>query len=554
MRHGAIFVWLVMAVFLMPTSVCAEVYFEHCATVVSKPSFKALAAYLTPYLETLGLPGAGDHAPTGGDCFRLNDHEFVVLETINSGIFHCEFKNDNKCTKYEDPQVFVWQDPTVIKEFTDLSGKHFVLLEQENLEHGVFTQTIAALYLVVPSKDTDNLPFTIQTLVSTSLHNDTGDMTNDPCGWSNPEAPRNVPETVDGIGPLYIGSDRMGHATVTFRMTENTCDTGKTASFHRIFDFSDGRFVDASTDLPKPDVVRFVEPNGLAVDSLGSLFVSRLHHNSILKVDSKGRLSVLIEGADGGSGSASLEASQFMAVANDGSLLMTDARHDAIHRVSRAGRVSTLRVASVLGSPEGVAIDQAANVYIACDDHAVRKITPSGIVTILAGGRKGDADGLGQQASFSNIDIIALGPAGEVYVSDPANHAVRKIMPDGTVSTLISGDSRFSVFEVPDGIFYLAHGLAVSKDGTVYATSGNTIFKIASSGTATVAAGGSAGFSDGAASVAQFRDPTELAFDSDGNLFVLDEGNEAIREIWADGHVTTLIARHKPPSMAGSAH
>jgi sugar lactone lactonase YvrE len=544
---------------LVPTLGYAQTYFEPCATALSKLSFKALAAYLT---ANDNLLDTANRQSNPGLCFRLNDHEFLVLPK-GFGIYHCEFKAASGCAEYESQVGSRWEMPYVSREFTDKAGKHFVLLKQTTLVHGIYGEAYFILYLLPPSKETNGFPFTIQSLVGASTNNDSGSLTqDDPCGWSSPDAPYTVPRSVSRIDTVSVGNDQEGNATLMFQMTEKDCDSDRMTKFRKKFAFKGGGFLDVSTDLPKSDFARIIRPQGLTVDGKGNLFVAVGH--AILKVDPRGKVSLLAGGtegfADGEGESAKFSAPSFLALAPDGSVLVSDARDGAIRRVTQSGRVSTMPGGNMpqpdgkelendhlgaMGSPEGIAVDRAGNIFAACDDHSIRKISPSGAVSLVAGGQRGYEDGPGKQAKFSNIDYIALGLAEEVYVGDRANRAIRKVVFDGTTSTLIQGNKDISFVNIPDDEFFWAQGLAVAKDGSIYASSGNVVFKISPAGVAKVYAGSGAGFDDGTAATAHFNRPASLALDGKGNLFVIDEGNEAIREVWTDGRVTTVIARRR---------
>jgi len=196
--------------------------------------------------------------------------------------------------------------------------------------------------------------------------------------------------------------------------------------------------------------------------------------------------------------------------------------------------------------PTGVAVDSAGTVYVADQsNHRIRMIQPDGAVSTLAGsGTAGFADGVGTAAQFSLPFGVAVDSAGTVYVADTYNHRIRKILPDGTVSTLSgSGTPGFA-----DGVgtaaqFYYPTGVAVDSAGTVYVAdlSNNRIRKVKPDGTvSTLAGSGAAGFADGAGLTAQFNKPTGVAVDSAGTVYVADSNNNRIRKVRPDGMVSTL--------------
>jgi sugar lactone lactonase YvrE len=189
--------------------------------------------------------------------------------------------------------------------------------------------------------------------------------------------------------------------------------------------------------------------------------------------------------------------------------------------------------------PNDVAVDSAGNVYVADDsNHRIRKITPSGVVTTFAGGSQGSADGTGTNAQFYYPDGIALDSAGNVYVADRYNNAIRKITPAGLVTTLATGfNSPYSVVLDSSGNVYVAD------------TMNHVIKKVTPSGVVTTFAGSGIGaggyygaFADGTGTNASFDYPTGVGIDSAGNLYVADAGNNRVRKITPSGVVTTLAS------------
>lgn len=196
--------------------------------------------------------------------------------------------------------------------------------------------------------------------------------------------------------------------------------------------------------------------------------------------------------------------------------------------------------------PFGVVLDEAGNLYVADggDNNSIRKIGLDGVSTTLAGAVEGYAEGLGKAASFNTPSGLAVDWAGNLYVADTGNNAIRKITPDGKVSTLagdgLAGDrdgrGAAARFNGPIGV-------AVDGDGVVYVTDtyNDRIRRIAPNGDVTTIAGGSrAGKADGPAAQALFDLPTGLAVAANGDLYIADTGNHAIRKLDKNGVVTTV--------------
>ena len=168
--------------------------------------------------------------------------------------------------------------------------------------------------------------------------------------------------------------------------------------------------------------------------------------------------------------------------------------------------------------------------------------SPVGTVTTLAGnGSVGSADGTGADARFYSPYGVAVDGDGNVYVADSSNHTIRKITPAGVVTTLAgtAGSSGSADGTGADARLRYPYGVAVDGDGNVYVAdnSNHTIRKITPAGVVTTWAGTypERGFSDGRGPFARFQNPYAVAVDGDGNVYVADSSNHAIRKITPTG-------------------
>ena len=211
--------------------------------------------------------------------------------------------------------------------------------------------------------------------------------------------------------------------------------------------------------------------------------------------------------------------------------------------------------------PFGVAVDREGSVYVADagENNRIRKITPRGEVSTLAGGREGFADGAGAAASFDTPSALAVDGEGSLYVADTANNRVRKITPDGNVSTL-AGDGTAGYRDGPasQAEFDAPVGVAVDREGNVYVadTYNDRVRVVTKDGSVkTVAGAGSHGYADGdALSTALFDTPCAVAVSDAGEVYVADTGNNRLRKITKDRQVTTLSVFTPPdaPPLANA--
>lgn len=207
-------------------------------------------------------------------------------------------------------------------------------------------------------------------------------------------------------------------------------------------------------------------------------------------------------------------------------------------------------------NPMGVTVDSSGNVYVADSrNNLIRKITPNGAVSTFAGsGKQGSADGKGIAASFFFPTALATDTKGNVYVADTQNSLIRKITPDGMVGTFAGKPTKL-INDIRDtaGMDHPS-GIAVDKSGNVFVSDLNKdlIKKITPNGKVTIVAGnGARGKTDGKASLASFYLPVGLALDGNDNLYVCDSYNNMIRKIAPDGTVTTIAGRSKKGSKDG---
>jgi len=278
-----------------------------------------------------------------------------------------------------------------------------------------------------------------------------------------------------------------------------------------------------------PSQARFNAPAGIAFDTAGNLYVADSLNYTVRKISTNGMVTTLA-GTPGEQGST------------DGT--------------GAAARFFQLR---------GLAVDQSGNIYVA-DGSVVRKITPAGEVSTLAGvqGQFGNADGQGSAARFRRPTGIAVDVDRNVYVTDFFEQTIRKITPGGRVSTLAGGNSTGSTQIAFDAVgtaarFMGPNGLTIDASGNLFVTdvagvgaalpiTGSTLIRKVDRITgAVVTVAGNLGLANTptiptGTPVAEFEDAFGIVVDSSGNIFVADHlnGGNRIRKVTPSGEISTV--------------
>jgi hypothetical protein len=301
----------------------------------------------------------------------------------------------------------------------------------------------------------------------------------------------------------------------------------------------------------------FYAPGGISMDASGNIYVGEAGNHDIRKITPAGLVTTFAGNIAGGSlngigTAASFSSLQGIATDADGNVYVADSGNQLIRKITPAGVVSTLAGSGVAGadngpaasasfhSPIGVAVDAAGNVYVAdVFNNMIRKITPNGIVSTLAGsGGRGYDNGAGATATFTSIKRIAVDGSGNVYVGDFTT--IRKITPDGVVSTLagrstpeIGGHDTIVDGKGSEASFSVADGISVDGAGNIYVGDLGAIRKITPAGMVTTLAGGGPGSAtDGIGSHASFGILRGLVVNQAGNLiYVSDYLTSLVRKV-----------------------
>jgi sugar lactone lactonase YvrE len=394
----------------------------------------------------------------------------------------------------------------------------------------------------------------------------------------------NGPGSADGVGnaarfayPMGVAVDSAGNVYVA----DSGNSTIRKVTPTGVVTTLAGLAVTPGANDGTNSAARFFKPQGVAVDSAGNLYVADTLNNTIRKVTTAGVVTTLAglagtPGTNDGTGSAArFFKPQGVAVDSAGNVYVADSANDTIREITPTGVVTTLaglagtsgandgtNSAAQFYNPCGIAVDSATNLYVADTyNDTIRKITPVGtnwVVTTFAGKveLEGFGDGTGTNAQFNQPMGIAISAKGYIYVADTWNQEIRRMTPDGVVSTIAGAAECYCSVDGNgnDARFYSPWGVALDSAGNVYVadTFNDTIRQVTSAGVVSTIAGlaGSYGGADGVGNDARFYSPEGVAVDSTGNVYVADTYNYTIRQINWEGLVSTIAGM---PGVTGSA-
>jgi gliding motility-associated-like protein len=320
--------------------------------------------------------------------------------------------------------------------------------------------------------------------------------------------------------------------------------------------------------------VSFNNPAGLAFDSFGNIYVSDIAGQKVRKITPAGIVTTLAGSGAIGFVNAKGTAASFsspngLVIDADGNIYVADMNNHVIRKITQNGNVTTFAGSGKLGNADGqgtlasfnaptsLTIDATGNIYVVDEfNNNIRKIDVNGAVTTLAGsGFAGYADGLGKAASFSLPYGITIDVTGDLYVTDIQNYRIRKITPQGLVSTFAgNGNDQNKDGTSLTSSFSDAYGIIADAANNIYVYSGSQLRKITPAGVVTTIAGGIAAGKpfDGVGSDVRFNRITALARDGSGNMYFTDTYNNLLRKITPAGEVTTIAGTGTAISKDGT--
>jgi len=317
----------------------------------------------------------------------------------------------------------------------------------------------------------------------------------------------------------------------------------------------DGTVSTLYRDVPAARGGTLAYPRGLAVAGDGLIYISNTGRHQVVRLTSNGTLRAVAGTGEPGYADGALDEALFnlpgaLSVSVAGALIVADEGNNVIRRISPGDAVLGTQGLEVAGAEE---IPRARGVTVE---------VYAGSPGYKFGGVPRFTDGLPGEALFYRPWGMALEPDGNVLVADSGNDAIRRVSPDGTVTTVAGGNAEgMRDGSCSEALFREPRGVAVDENGLIYVadTGNHRIRTIADGCVVATVSGGAAdagegeseggGYRDGPAAEARVRSPGALAFDREGNLFIADHINNLIRRLSPDGRVSTIAG---PPGGANA--
>ncbi len=382
--------------------------------------------------------------------------------------------------------------------------------------------------------------------INTIVGNGTLGFSGDGSAATSAELNRPTGVAVDGSGNIYIADSLNNRIRVV-------------KSGGSISTFAGNGGYSYSGDGGPATSAQMNSPHGVAADSAGNYYIADSGNNVVRKVSAGGTITTLAGNGTAGFGgdgsaatSAQLSGPQGVAVDGAGNVYIADTGNSRVREVS-GGTITTVAgngtpgfggdggaaTSAKLYSPVGLAFDAKGNLYIAdTNNSAIRKVANGTMSTVAGNGLQGYS-GDGGPALFAQLNDpqgVAVDAAGNLYITDTLNYVIRMVPPNGNIDTIagngVAGYSGDGGAASQAQLSYPA-GIAVDSGGDVFfSDAGASVRKINGNGTiGTIAGNGSIGYTGdgGLATSASLNGPTGIAVDSNGDVYVADSGNNAVR-------------------------
>jgi sugar lactone lactonase YvrE len=292
---------------------------------------------------------------------------------------------------------------------------------------------------------------------------------------------------------------------------------------------------------------RFFGPVAIAIDSVGNLFVVDSDNHTIRKITPPGIVSTFagspgVRGSADGLGSvARFDAPLGISCDSNDNLYIADQGNSCIRKITPSGNVSTVTasVGQLAWGPQGVTVDLQDNLYISdTNQQRICKITPQGVFSVLAGaaGQPESNDGNGSAARFRTPSGIVADAGGNIYVADHGNHTIRKITPEGVVTTIAGSPGQAASVDGIGSVARLSYptGITLDPSGDLFLCGGDVaVRRITPSGVVTTVGGlaQQAGTANGVGAAARFTSAIGVVAGKLGELYVVEwVGGHAVRK------------------------